>query len=226
MKKELITLCLFFICLVSICQNSTSGIVKYTFSENTVPQKLKQTRNEIFDKVVLLSFGLEFTLIFNSEESLFFLDEQIKNDFDPLAISFAENVVSKGKYYFNKEKDTLLREANNYPTYTLISSNPSSTKWELVNESKLINGYTCYKAIRYKTNKNNSGLFRFKIEAWYTPQIPVPFGPVEFNSLPGLILELKDTHYTFLVSNIKIENGKNLDVKKLTSKDIVYEKTE
>ena len=120
----------------------------------------------------------------------------------------------------------MLREANNYPTYTLISSNASSRKWELVDESKLINGYTCYKAISYKTNKNNSGLFRFKIEAWYTPELPVPFGPVEFNSLPGLILELKDTHYTFLVSNIKIENGKNLDIKKLGSKDIVYDNTE
>ncbi|MEP5338177.1 MAG: GLPGLI family protein [Algibacter sp.] len=226
MKNKLITLSVFFICLVSICQNSKSGVVKYTFSENYVPQELKKTRNEIFDKVVLLSYGLEFTLIFNSEASLFFLDEQIKNDFDPLAISFAENIVSKGKYYFNKENDTLLREADNYPTYTLIGSNSSSTKWKLVNESKLINGYTCYKAIRYKTNKNNNGLFKFKIEAWYTPQIPVPFGPVEFNNLPGLILELKDTHYTFHVSDIKIENDKNRDVKKLTSKDIVYENTE
>ncbi|MDO5979789.1 hypothetical protein [Flavivirga spongiicola] len=37
-------------------------------------------------------------------------------------------------------------------------------------------------------------VYKFRIEAWYASQILVPFEPVEFNNLPGLILELKDTY--------------------------------
>lgn len=49
-------------------------------------------------------------------------------------------------------------------------------------ESKKINNFTCYKA---------TTVFRgSEIVAYYTPEIPIGFGPFKFKGLPGLILEV------------------------------------
>lgn len=61
--------------------------------------------------------------------------------------------------------------------------------WELTEDTKIIQGYTCYKAIRKETNK----IKRLSITyvAWFTPEIPAPFGPIGNGGLPGLILQLE-----------------------------------
>ncbi|WP_250434956.1 GLPGLI family protein [Hanstruepera flava] len=43
-----------------------------------------------------------------------------------------------------------------------------------------------------------------QIEAWYTPQIPVSHGPLEYWGLPGLILEVNAGNTTMLCSKIVI----------------------
>lgn len=58
-------------------------------------------------------------------------------------------------------------------------------EWEIRNETKSILGYKCLLA--------RSKIFRGRTyEAWFTTQIPVPFGPWKVNGLPGIILEFYD----------------------------------
>ncbi|MDO5616594.1 MAG: GLPGLI family protein [Cruoricaptor ignavus] len=78
--------------------------------------------------------------------------------------------------------------------------------WEITNEEKKINDFTCYKAV---------GEFRGReYVVWFTPEIPVPYGPWKLGGLPGLILEAKDTgnHFFYTVSEINIpyENTENI----------------
>ena len=57
--------------------------------------------------------------------------------------------------------------------------------WELTKETKKIDGYTCYKATATLTEeKQNGGYLSDFIVAWYTNQIPVPFGIQNFGGLP------------------------------------------
>ena len=42
------------------------------------------------------------------------------------------------------------------------------------------------------------------ITVWYTPEIPVPFGPDKYGGLPGLILEVNDGNTIFLCSKIAL----------------------
>ena len=41
------------------------------------------------------------------------------------------------------------------------------------------------------------------IIAWFAPEIPARYGPKEFNNLPGLILELYDTHHNFYAESVQ-----------------------
>ncbi|TYA74416.1 GLPGLI family protein [Seonamhaeicola marinus] len=205
-------------------QTLVCGRIRYGFIPNDVNIEEKQNKKELYmliEKMNEMSSDLEFILDFNSNESLFYFDEQMNSDLNPMATSFVKNIVSKGRYYYNLGNNELLREASRYEKYTLVKSTSSNVDWTLTNESKKIGNYTCYKAITKKINVNDSGIYEFLIEAWYTPQIPVKFGPKEFNHLPGLILELKDTHYTLYAKNISLSTNNSCKIEPLISKNII-----
>lgn len=58
--------------------------------------------------------------------------------------------------------------------------------WVINNETKKIGKFNCKKATASFRGRNYI--------AWFTTEIPVPFGPWKLNGLPGLILEAYDTH--------------------------------
>ncbi|WP_157974417.1 GLPGLI family protein [Lewinella sp. IMCC34183] len=64
--------------------------------------------------------------------------------------------------------------------------------WQLTGRSKQVGKYTCREAkVEYVegTGTNGKPITRSYI-AWFTPQLPYPYGPAGIDGLPGLILEL------------------------------------
>ncbi len=94
-------------------------------------------------------------------------------------------------YYNKKIKDSLYR----------VFYNDRMTGWVLQNETKKIDGYTCYKAtvsrVLYTENEHT-------VEAWYTPEIPIPFGPIGYGGLPGLILQLTQRSVTYVTKKVTL----------------------
>lgn len=87
--------------------------------------------------------------------------------------------------YTNIVKDSVwssfLRGGLQYVAEKRIAQN-----WKLQKETKKIGGFNCHKA----TTK-----FRGRgYTAWYTNEIPLPYGPWKLQGLPGLILEAYDTN--------------------------------
>lgn len=56
--------------------------------------------------------------------------------------------------------------------------------WKLINESKIINTINCKKAEVNFKGRNWT--------AWYSQEIPFPYGPYKFSGLPGLIIKITD----------------------------------
>ncbi|UBZ12186.1 GLPGLI family protein [Leeuwenhoekiella palythoae] len=67
----------------------------------------------------------------------------------------------------------------------------SLPQWNLLDETKRIGKYAVYKAKGYKMVEGSSGFVKRDFTAWYTPEIPVQYGPYLYSGLPGLILEVQ-----------------------------------
>ena len=51
------------------------------------------------------------------------------------------------------------------------------------------------------------------IVAWYTPEIPVSFGPNNYWGLPGLILEINEDEIIILCSKVTLSNKEKSKIK-------------
>lgn len=83
------------------------------------------------------------------------------------------------------------------------------TKWKLINDEKIILGYTCRKGTINFGDRD--------WEAWYTTDIPFSDGPYKFSGLPGLILEIKSVDNDYSFSAIALQKTNNEILNNLNS---------
>ena len=146
---------------------------------------------------------------------------------------------SSANYYKDVNDGSYYDQREFFGKNFLIKDSLPKLEWKMVNETKKIGNYTCFKATAIKKQdaidwrsmrrgrgrdtagaKNDSvnkaveeGQVPAEIEvvAWYTPEIPVNQGPGEYWGLPGLILEVQADRTTLLCTKIVL-NAKEKDV--------------
>lgn len=155
----------------------------------------------------------EFLLNFNKNEALFTKIEKLYSDNDAanlaiIKLSFLGNILIKN--------DSVTKEGKSRTIGNYLVSRKLNKDWKLVNETKLIDKYTCYKATTVEVVQNPKGNFEKDIIAWYCPELPFSFGPLGYGGLPGLILELQTENGVFgakelklIETDIEIQNLKN-----------------
>lgn len=202
------------------------GKIIYEFSENI--SVFTEERDSFFDEIHNQGQGARFVLTFSKSKSIFEIDSKLENDMTPLGQSWADQIVGKGRYYTDLEGKFILRQTDAYGEKIVVKSKIGEQDWNLTKEFKSIGKYKVFKATRNKTIENTKGVFNFEIVAWYCPEIPIRFGPKEYNGLPGLILELKDTHFTFHAIDIELMQDERIEIKspkgKIYTEEEYYEK--
>ena len=83
---------------------------------------------------------------------------------------------------FPKGKMTVLDRIDK--TEYSYTDDMKTQEWQLKNDTMIVMGYLCYKAVCQWRGRN--------YEAWFTPDIPVSEGPMKFAGLPGLIMKVSD----------------------------------
>lgn len=175
----------------------------------------------------------EYTLNFNLSEANWKEVESLGNG--PATASNGMNFVTvnsggNGIKYRNTAKNLYLEEASLFGKSFLVKDELTPLEWVLTDETKQIGEYTVQKATYTRTversifsfstdsddedKKPKTEMDTIKVEAWYTPQIPVSHGPDNYWGLPGLILELSDGSRTMLCTKVVLNPEGGVEIKK------------
>ncbi len=164
-------------------------------------------------------------LFFNKNESTFNTINRVLKPGEPPLDTFYIHTKTRGIHYYNKETKEKLLCKESFGQRIILDLSKEEIKWNITSESKQINGYLCFKATAniLKIANLKKGA-TYNVTAWFCPEIPLNFGPLNFNGLPGLILEIEynAVYKTKLVATEIIFNdtslklNKNLKGKKMT----------
>ncbi|WP_299366365.1 GLPGLI family protein [Winogradskyella sp.] len=181
----------------------------------------------------------EYILTFNKEEALFYEDEKL-DAMTGATDSWGKNF-APGRQYKNVKTNTQIQSQEFYGKKFLVKDKLQDIKWVLGKETKQIGNYTCFKATASvptndlawydfswsrlrntnniemesdstNTNTEEPSIAMTDVEAWYSPQIPVGHGPLEFWGLPGLILEVSAGNTTMLCTKIVMNPKEKLEI--------------
>jgi GLPGLI family protein len=209
--------CLFFIIFIlsaNLNAQEFAGIVEYTAAMNNIHReefinKLKNNEEipaHIKSEVMQLYANAQpetYKLYFNEEES-FFKHIQILN------VDGGYNIGSKAgtsSYYSNKDK------VIEYNILGYILKQP--LKWKITSETKVIGKYNCFKAEATETLMSRKGhTYEKEIEAWFAPELTIPFGPQHFSGLPGLVLEVSRDDYSIVATKIDLNPNEEIKIKR------------
>lgn len=176
---------------------------------------------QFLNDIIINNDFIDFELSFNNTESVFKIVEYLEGDNDNLEFSMIFLGGSK-VYYYNTSTKENIYQTESYGEFFIITDH-TNYEWTLTKESKKIENYTCYKATTIKEIKNSAGIFKRKVVAWYTPQIPLQIGPAGYNGLPGLILELQEKDNLYVARKININTLETKIKKPTKGKKITYQ---
>lgn len=217
--KPIFTILLFCVSITLFAQN-ISGKVTYVVSmESFTKEKIDsisksfKKRNSRMDKWMRDIFentpNVNAYLEFSGEESLYFVEDKMQNEGK---VAFNMNRIFAGadnKYYKNTKTKDYFNTSDVFGEPLLIEIEPK--KWKITQESKKIGKYLCFKSIDIES-KNK----KMKPVVWFTPEIPISFGPKEFNGLPGLVILVEMSKRTISASEIILNPKKEIIIKKPT----------
>ena len=179
---------------------TTEGEITYT---ETVQLRIDLPEgDEVMRKMIPSSQSASTSLLFTEKESLY-QDKQpgegttdINQEENGMAVQI-KVMRPENKYYRDVENGRVVESREFMGRFFLIDEEVPRQQWKLTGEQKTILGYKCQKAVLQDTSR--------KVEAWYTPQIPVSIGPGEFADLPGMILELSNGQRSIVAGKIELK---------------------
>jgi GLPGLI family protein len=97
------------------------------------------------------------------------------------------------------EEETVIEKRNFLNRTFLITGDMPSRPWQITTEQSEFLGYLCQKAVLKQDTTT--------VEAWFTPEIPIPAGPGRWSGLPGLVLlvNIDDGRHTFVAKDVLLE---------------------
>lgn len=197
--------------LIGKGQSELSGTVTYkAYHEKT---QIKKDKNNSTEKTAgieganeLLSNASDVyaTLNFNSEGSSYRVDNKLKID-GIESINITHFFAGANNLYYHNRDSLYVLQSNTTLGKTFLIKN-ELPHWIITKETKRIDGILCLKA--YSIIKSDAGNTKPSAIAWFSPSIPVNYGPLQYFGLPGLIIELQFSKMTLIAEKINLNKKK------------------
>lgn len=193
---------------------SLSGVVEYTIHPLKVEVDNANTKAKMmFAELEKTAKNQTYLLEFSSAVSKFHKKEllatgQLTSEKERLLQKAASTLYGTNSiYFFNKNNSKFIIKDVDGNLFFLNEK----LNWNITSETKKIGNYLCYKATSEKVGMDKFGKEKStSVVAWFAPTLPYAFGPIDFNGLPGLILELQFYKSVYLATKIVVDkNSKN-----------------
>ncbi|CAM1359501.1 GLPGLI family protein [Tenacibaculum xiamenense] len=234
--RNLIFFCVtLFSSITVLSQGHGEVIYKIKTNQNIKIQKSNEEKlsqmalkvRQLHDEAKEIAEDFELRLSFNKNRSYYELLEHMElSKKKGLSYRVAKiQYETKGRFYYEFGKDEILEEKTYLGENFLIRRNIRTSDWKLLNEKEKIGKYNCYKAERFYEFDTRKGMVKQKQIVWYTPDIPIPFGPAEFVGFPGLVLKVKKGGVVIyaqeinLKNRVKVKSKNSLDLKKINEEE-------
>lgn len=220
--KKIVWLLVFFTIGVTSHAQEFEGIAVYKTSSNinTVMDSTKVNSEEQkkLNALIRKSMQKEYELHFTRIESYYQKVEVLRNNSGGNEIEvIGLGSGTEGGLYKNIRTKQLVESRDVFGKAFLVKDSLENYDWKLLDESRQIGNYTCYKAEFVKKRKSEvTGVPDIKITAWYTTQVPVSSGPASYWGLPGLIMEVNTGTLNIICSKIILNPEEKIKIKQPT----------
>jgi len=94
-------------------------------------------------------------------------------------------------WYYSSSNDSILVISHEHNFPMLYSSYDNNIKWDIKNETKVINGIKVQKAVTKPLKKDSEPWQYENAIAWFSTEMQMPAGPEGYHGVPGLIVYLE-----------------------------------
>ena len=230
---------LMVVALLTLNAQNFQGVATYQSARKVNGLKMKmegmtpQMEAQIAEQLKK-QFQKEYELKFNLTESVWKEAESLEGGPATASAGGMRFVVATGGgdiTYKNTAENLYMQEREIFSKPFLVKDELLPREWEMTKESKKIGNYTAYKAIYTDVRERRVISFSstdeedgegeskvqtdtIKVEAWYTPDIPVSQGPEEYWGLPGLIMEVNDGTTTYICTKVVLNPEDGVKIKR------------
>ncbi|UYW00802.1 GLPGLI family protein [Flavobacterium agricola] len=179
MNKKFLLIILLLNCFYVFSQ---SYKISYAFSLVSDPDSIKNQQQKNYYKTIFIpehqnNLGV---LWITPEGTMFEQEGTLKNVYGTAPFITSRFTSKKDQRIYLKKNKNLVKQGSYY------YRNFIDYNWLITTEQKSIDGFTCYKAVGSLKSVNGNPYY---MEAWFSPEIPIPYGPEDYAGLPGLIFE-------------------------------------
>lgn len=195
MKKYIISITILLFTVFSYSQNNKYFEAVYNIYYNTELPQIKKAKLEV-DK----TNGHSIFHIYKNKDSN--TDTSVSTNDD--GVSYTVKYSDLDRFIeMNFEKSTIYSKEVHRGNVYFVKDSILPLKWRLdYEDEKKIGSLLCKKATTHFRGRDYI--------AWYTLEIPLPYGPYKFHGLPGLIISISDSSkiFNWIITSYKLQEGK------------------
>lgn len=219
MKKSLLILLLLVFFVKTIGAQNKILVAKYSlfpYSEEYFERDKDKPKDfQSFSLAMRKTLEYQYTLMIDekNKQAVFYQDTLIVRKVKGKEEYWTE-AENKMPYAFRKSDGFYANESLFQSDLYLFADKSFKYEWDIKNETKKINGITCQKAI--------SNLKGNKVIAWFSKDIPVSYGPLNYWGLPGLMVQVENYFSTITLTGLKYSDDNLLFKEKMNLYDSKY----
>ena len=206
--KILLKFCLFLIVLIANNGYSQNYKVLYKLTYKT-----DSTDDKMLTKNMLLEINKDLSSFYSYD---FYKEDSIYQENLKLGKEVYQPIFDCNFSLVKNNDKSTISKYYSFPPNNIIyklDEVKSNFNWEILNETKKINNYTCQKAkLKYKGRN---------WIAWFTKEIPLNFGPYVFDELPGAILYMEDSKKNYIFEFVSLQKSSSSNINFSNAFDII-----